>query len=103
MNPNERYIDLDLQSKYEFFNYGHALEILHESFPEEWAEIQAALRSLKLTLDEIAKAGGNESPIPKKFDDALYPCGWREIRISGDLIVKKISPSDSSAQRTFFG
>lgn len=103
MNPNERYIDLDLQSKYEFFNYGHALEILHESFPEEWAEIQAALRSLKLTLDEIAKAGGNESPIPKKFDDALYPCGWREIRISGDLIVKKYPRQTAQRRGRFFG
>ena len=42
-----------------------------------------------LTVADITKAGGNESPIPKKFDDTLYPFGWREIRISGDLLVKK--------------
>ncbi len=89
MLASKKYINLDIQSKYEFFDYGHALEILHESFPEEWKEIQVALRQLKLTLADISKAGGNESPIPKKFDDALYPRGWREIRISGDLIVKK--------------
>ena len=89
MTVNKKYIDLDIQTKYEFFNYGHALEILHESFRDEWKEIQAALRQLRLTVDDISKAGGNESPIPKKFDDVLYPCGWREIRISGDLIVKK--------------
>ena len=73
----------------DFFDYGHALEILYESFPEEWNEIQTALRRLKLTVSDISKSGGNESPIPKKFDDVLYPYGWREIRISGDLIVKK--------------
>ena len=89
MRANKMYIDSDIQHKYEFFDYGHALEILHESFPKEWAEIQEALRQLELTLEDISKAGGNESPIPKKFDDVLYPCGWREIRISGDLIVKK--------------
>lgn len=89
MTANKKYIDSDIQFKYEFFDYGHALEILHESFPEEWREIQVALRRLKLTLDDVSKAGGNESPIPKKFDDVLYPYGWREIRISGDLIVKK--------------
>lgn len=89
MTANKKYIDLDIQTKYEFFDYGHALEILHESFKDEWNEIQAALRQLRLTVDDISKAGGNESPIPKKFDDVLYPCGWREIRISGDLIVKK--------------
>ena len=89
MISNRKYIDSDIQTKYEFFDYGHALEILYESFPEEWNEIQTALRRLKLTVSDISKSGGNESPIPKKFDDILYPYGWREIRISGDLIVKK--------------
>lgn len=101
MPENMEYIDSDIQSKFEFFNYGHALEILHESFPEEWAEIQAALRQLKLTLDDISKSGGNESPIPKKFDDVLYPFGWREIRISGDLIVKKY-PRQTAQRRGRF-
>lgn len=87
--PFSCYIDNDLFAKYEFRDYGHALEILHESFPEEWNEIQDSLRKLKLSLLDIKKAGGNESPIPKKFDDVLYPYGWREIRITGDLIVKK--------------
>lgn len=87
--PFSYYIDNDLLTRYEFHDYGHALEILHESFSEEWNEIQESLRQLKLSLADIKKAGGNESPIPKKFDDVLYPYGWREIRISGDLIVKK--------------
>lgn len=85
----EKYINSDLLSKFEFRNYGHALEILHDAFPEEWKELQECLRRLKLTVADIKKAGGNESPIPKKFDDVLYPYGWREIRISGDLLVKK--------------
>ena len=84
-----------------FFNYGHALEILSESFQEEWQEIQAVLRQLKLTPDDISQAGGNESPIPKKFDDVLYPCGWREIRISGDLTVKKY-PRQAARRRGRF-
>ena len=85
----EKYIDSDLLDRFEFYNYGHALEILHDAFPVEWNELQECLRKLKLTLADIKKAGGNESPIPKKFDDVLYPYGWREIRISGDLIVKR--------------
>ena len=85
----EKYIDQDIREKYEFYNYGHALEILHESFSDEWRELQDCLRKLRLTVADITKAGGKESPIPKKFDEVLYPYGWREIRISGDLIVKK--------------
>jgi len=101
MAITEKYIDEDIHSKFEFFDYGHALEILHESFYEEWKEIQVALRQLKLTLADISKAGGNESPIPKKFDDVLYPYGWREIRISGDLIVKKY-PRQTAQRRGRF-
>lgn len=85
----EKYVDRDLLNRFEFYNYGHALEILYDAFTNEWNEIQECLRKLKLTLADIKKSGGNESPIPKKFDDVLYPYGWREIRISGDLIVKK--------------
>lgn len=83
-----KYIRPELLRKYEFHNYGHALEILYEAFPDEWAELQECLVNLTITLDDLKTAGGNESPIPKKFDDQLYPYGWREIRITGDLIVK---------------
>lgn len=85
----EKYIEANLLYKFEFDNYGHALEILYESFPTEWKELQECLTNIHLTLDDIRQSGGNESPIPKKFDDILYPYGWKEIRISGDLIVKK--------------
>lgn len=87
--PIENYIDADLLEKFEFHSYGHALEILHDAFPVEWKELQECLRRLQLSLEDVKKSGGNESPIPKKFDDVLYPYGWREIRISGDLLVKK--------------
>ncbi|MDO4720129.1 MAG: BglII/BstYI family type II restriction endonuclease [Peptostreptococcaceae bacterium] len=86
---NLKYIDQDLLDRFEFYSYGHAIEILHHAFPIEWKEVQESLRRLTLSLDDIKKEGGNESPVPKKFDDVLYPYGWKEIRISGDLTVKK--------------
>lgn len=91
----------DIQDKFEFYNYGHALEILTQSFPAQWSELQDCFRRLQLTVDDVRKAGGNESPIPKKFDDVLYPYGWREIRISGDLIVKKY-PRQTAQRRGRF-
>ena len=95
------YIDVDLQEKFEFYSYGHALEILYDAFPVEWGEIQKCLRELRLTVADLKKSGGNESPIPKKFDNVLYPFGWREIRISGDLIVKKY-PRQTAQRRGRF-
>ncbi len=94
-------IPLDLQEKFEFQNYGHALEILTDAFFPEWIEIQDCLRKLRITVDDLKRAGGNESPIPKKFDDVLYPYGWREIRITGDMVVK-MYPRQTAQRRGRF-
>ena len=82
------YIDADLLDSFEFHNYNHAIEIITQAFPDEWSEVVECLRKLNITTDDLREAGGNETKIPKKFDDVLYPFGWREIRISGDLHIK---------------
>lgn len=84
----EDYIDTDLLEKFEFYNYNHALEIITQAFPDQWADIVECLRKLDITTDDLRQAGGNETNIPKKIDDVLYPRGWREIRISGDIHIK---------------
>lgn len=81
-------IPADVSRKFEFHNYGHALEILTQAYPEEWSDVLDCLSGISISTNDILKTGGNESPIPKKFDDYLYPKGWREIRITGDLNVK---------------
>lgn len=88
METGTKYIRKTLESKYEFLNCGHALEILHEAFPVEWNELQDCLEQLTISVDDLKVAGGNETAIPKKFDSFLYPLGWREIKITGDLLVK---------------
>lgn len=76
-----------IQEKFEFKNYGHALEILTSAYRDEWNDLLDCFLKLRISKDDILKAGGNESDIPKKFDDILYPKGWKEIKISGDLHV----------------
>ena len=88
MKDITQYIRPNLLEKFEFQNYGHALEILSEAFTKEWDEIQECLEQLSISIDDLKASGGNETAIPKKFDDVLYPLGWREIRITGDLLVK---------------
>ena len=90
-----------LLGKFEFHNYGHALEILTQACPDEWNDLLNCFENLVLSVDDIKKAGGNESPIPKKFDDLLYPAGWREIRITGDLLVK-MYPRQAAQRRGRF-
>lgn len=82
------WIPNDILEKYEILNYNHAAEILSQSFKSEFEEIISALRDFSLNTTEILQAGGNQSPIPPKFSKKLEPLGWKEIRISGDLIIR---------------
>jgi hypothetical protein len=84
----DRYVPADLRAKYEFVSYRNAAVILSESRPDEYQDLMAALRGFSLTTDMIRKAGGNESEIPKLFNDLLRPLGWHETTIKGDLIVR---------------
>lgn len=77
-----------LQEKFEFYNYDHALEILSSSYPGEWNDILYCLENFEISVEDLKSSGGNESRIPKIVDNYLYPLGWREIRIAGDLVVK---------------
>ena len=82
-----KFIPEDILRDFEIHNYNHAAEILSQAFASDFNELIEALRHLKITVEEIKKSGGNESPIPPKFSEVLDPLGWKEIRISGDLII----------------
>lgn len=94
------YLRENLLPKFEFQSYGHALEILNEAFSDKWNDIQDCLENLHISIDDLRAAGGNETAIPKKFDDILYPLGWREIKITGDLLVK-LYPRQASQRGRF--
>lgn len=82
------YVSPELRERYEFYNYNHALEILTQAFPTEWNDIKAFLSSFSLTLRDLEESGGNESAVPVKLKDSLYPKKWRSVQISGDLHIK---------------
>jgi len=88
MSELEKWIPQGISSKYEIHNYNHAAEILTQSFSSEFGDLISALGSFRLTIDDITTKGGNESSIPPKFACFLEPLGWKEIRISGDLLIK---------------
>lgn len=88
MNSFKGRIPDDVLNRFDFYDYNHAIDILSQSFQTEFGEIINSLRGLNISKDELISMGGNESPIPPKFSAFLEPEGWREIRISGDLLVK---------------
>ena len=97
----EGYLPPDIDAKFEFYNFGHALEILTQSCTTEWNDLFDCFQSLSIPIDDVLKAGGNESHIPKRLDEELYPRGWREIRITGDLLIK-LFPRRSARTRGQF-
>jgi hypothetical protein len=83
-----RFIPEDVLARYEVFSYRNAALILAEAHPVEFGELMDALRGFTLTREIIAKAGGNESEVPKALSKLLRPLGWHETTIQADLLVK---------------
>jgi hypothetical protein len=49
-------------------------------------------------VEDITKLGGNESKIPKKFSEIMRPHGWKEVKITGDLLIKLHTRNPSSVE-----
>lgn len=81
------YIPRDIQEKYEVHDCRHAAVILAKEFPDEFGEICYALRQFRFSEEDVTRAGGNESPIPKRFSAILRPLGWEERQLNARLLV----------------
>ena len=88
MEQWKRLIPDSIANKYEFYNFNSALEILTQNYPDEFIEIVHTLEQFEIKVEDILEKGGNESRIPKKLNELLRPLNWKEIEISGDLIVR---------------
>lgn len=82
------YLTGNVDDKFEFYNYNHAVEVITQAFPNEWSDLMTLLNAFELTVDDVASAGGAETNIPGKFDDILYPRGWKNRQIEADLHIK---------------
>lgn len=100
-----------IRKKYDFYNYNFAGEILTQAFPDEWNDILECLESFSLKVSDLTEAGGSETKIPGKIDSCLYPKGWRNVKIKGDLhidfyerkIDQKQYDDEASQERIVYG
>ena len=97
----DRYIEADIRQNTNTITAAMRWKFFMKAFRKNGLNCRNACADFSLHQMTLSKRGGNESPIPKKFDQVLYPLGWREIRISGDLIVKKY-PRQSAQRRGRF-
>lgn len=81
------YIPADLRQCYEIHDYLHAVAILRNEFPAEFADVCEVLRTFRITTQDILDRGGSESNIPKLFSKVLRPRGWEEKRLTAEHTV----------------
>jgi hypothetical protein len=81
------YLPEDIKELYEIHDYKHAAAILANEFPDQFNEICSALRTFKLTEENITARGGSESQIPKNVSNILRPLGWKEGQLKAKLMV----------------
>ena len=86
MNINDTLSEEILQ-RYEFHDFGHALDILTSEYSEQWNEIVDCLEKIYISKDDIIEKGGSKSPVVKKFDKIMFDYDWKETQIIADLVV----------------
>ena len=98
-----QHISNEVLAKYDVYSYRHAAMIMNTSFPDQLAEIEAALLDFSITTYDIEISGGNESNIPKKFSTVLRPKNWNETSVEGDLVIRvfeeKTSPDKKKRKK----
>lgn len=62
---SSNYISPAILELYSVWDYRHAGAILKTEFPNELADLQAALLHFRFTDEQVRKGGGNESDMPK--------------------------------------
>lgn len=73
-------IDSDLLNRYEFVNYGHALEILTTAFTSEWVDILACLKNFKITkADLLALEETNHQSLKKLMNYYIQKVGKKFV------------------------
>ena len=85
-----------VKKAYEVHDHQHAEAILVQDFPELFIEICDVLLAFKLTEEQIKRAGGNESEIPKTFAAQLRPLGWEEKPLTAKIVVDEEEVSTDS-------
>ena len=91
-------IPADIAELYEVHEWRNAVGVLSTACPDEWSDIQAALRSFRLHRSEILKAGGRRSTIVERLETPLKAAGWLERKFATAIVVdgeQRESPTHS--------
>lgn len=92
----ERFVPQDLRALYEVHHWRNGLAVLTAACPEEWSDIQTALREFRLYASEIMIRGGNRSRVAIRIDSLLARLGWKKCKFDTKILVgeqQRLSPT----------
>ncbi|GBQ57621.1 BglII/BstYI family type II restriction endonuclease [Komagataeibacter swingsii] len=81
---------------YEVKSYRNAAQILASSCSNEFRELTETLMKFRILPDDIISGGGNKSKIAKGVENLFHPLGWRETRVTADLLINRVTYTDPS-------
>jgi hypothetical protein len=84
-------VPADLLDLYEVHEWRNAAGVLATSAPNEWEEIQNALRTFRLYRSEVATRGGSRSNIVKRLEEPLSTAGWIEKQFRTAIEIDDVS------------
>lgn len=76
---------------YQVHEWKHACAILHNDFPNEWADILDVLTEFRLKKSWLTVGGGRKSKISKFIDSFLFDRGWEEKSFDTQVILDEYS------------
>ena len=91
-------VPTDIAASYEVHEWRNAVGVLSTACPDEWADIQEALRNFKLYRSEILIPGKNRSSIVERLERPLKDAGWIEKHFDTAIVVdgeQRDSPTHS--------
>ncbi len=88
----------DIAELYEVHEWRNAVGVLQTACPQEWNDIQNALRIFRLHETEVQTAGGSRSAIVARLEQPLKDAGWIERQFQTAIVVdgeQRDSPTHS--------
>ncbi len=80
-------IPSDVTENFEIREWKHASAILQTDFPNEYEEILAILRNLKIKRSHVLAPGGGKSKVVQAIDKEFYHRGWEEKKWHTKIVV----------------
>jgi hypothetical protein len=84
------HVPKSLSDRYEIHEWHHAASILATDFKPEFSEICGSLDKFHISKEDVLKAGGNESDIPKRFSELFRPLAWKEDKLIASLVLGEV-------------